>query len=122
MPKSVLVVDDNAAIRRSLCQVFRSEQDFEICGEAQNGREGIERAIHLHPDLIILDLSMPIMNGMEAARVLNRLMPGVPLIIFSAHSEVLSETDARSAGVWAQVSKSENVSVLIAKARHLVEH
>ena len=119
MPKAVLVVDDNEFIRRSLCKVFTSEADFDVCGEAENGREAIEKALELRPDLIVMDLSMPVMNGIEAARALKGLLPTVPLIIFSAYSDVFSENEARSAGVAALVSKSDHVSVLIDKARVL---
>ena len=117
MAKAVLVVDDNALIRQALCELFKREADFEVCGEAENGREAIEKAQQLHPDLIVMDLSMPVMNGIEAARVLKSLMPTVPLIIFSEYSDVFSEKEARSAGVSALVSKSEHASVLVGKAR-----
>jgi DNA-binding NarL/FixJ family response regulator len=120
MSKAVLIVDDNALIRQGLCELFKREADFEVCGEAENGREAIEKAQQLHPDLIVLDLSMPVMNGIEAARVLQDLMPTVPLIIFSEYSDVFSEKEARSAGVSALVSKSENASVLVGKARALL--
>jgi DNA-binding NarL/FixJ family response regulator len=117
MPKSVLVVDDNAAIRQMLCCVFTLETDFAVCGEAENGRDAIEKAQALHPDLIVMDLSMPVMNGIDAARTLKTLMPMVPLIIFSEYSDVFSEQEARSAGISALVSKSEHVSVLIDRVR-----
>jgi len=120
MAKSVLIVDDNEIIRRGLRELFTAEPDFDVCGEAENGREAIEKAQELHPDLIVLDLSMPVMNGIDAARVLRKLMPTLPLIIFSEYSGVLSEAEARSAGVSALVSKSEHVSVLVAKARALL--
>lgn len=76
MPKLVLVVDDNAYIRQSLCQLFGSQADFELCGEAVNGQEAIEKAQELHPDVIVMDLSMPVMNGIDATRALKELMPG----------------------------------------------
>jgi chemotaxis response regulator CheB len=84
MAKTVPVVDDNAYIRQALCAVFKREPDFEVCGEAENGREAVAKARELHPDLIVLDLSMPVMNGLDAARELKRLMPTVPLIMYSA--------------------------------------
>jgi DNA-binding NarL/FixJ family response regulator len=121
MPKSVLVVDDNASIRQALCRVFTSEADFDLCGEAENGREAIEKAQVLHPDLIVMDLSMPVMNGIDAARTLKTLMPMVPVIIFSEYSDVFSEQEARSAGISALVSKSEHVSVLIDRVRALLD-
>ncbi len=120
MPKSVLLVDDNAAIRRAVCQWFTSEADFEVCGEAENGQEAIAKAQALRPDLIVMDLSMPVMNGIVATRVLKGLMPTVPVIIFSEYSDVFSQKEARSAGVPALVSKAEHVSVLLGKARALL--
>jgi DNA-binding NarL/FixJ family response regulator len=120
MPKSVLVVDDNASIRQALCRVFTSEAEFDLCGEAENGQEAIEKAQALHPDLIVMDLSMPVMNGIDAARTLKTLMPMVPVIIFSEYSDVFSEQEARSAGISALVSKSEHVSVLIERVRALL--
>ena len=70
MAKTVLIMDDNAFVRYALCELFKREPDFEVCGEAENGKEAIEKAWELHPDLIVLDFSMPVMNGLEAARVL----------------------------------------------------
>jgi DNA-binding NarL/FixJ family response regulator len=118
--KSVLIVDDNAFIRQALCESFKEETDFEVCGEAENGKEGIEKALELRPDLIVLDLSMPVMNGLDAARVLKRLMPTVPLILYSAFGDKLSENQVRLIGIAEVVSKSEHASVLIHKARGLL--
>jgi len=72
-PKSVLIVDDNAHIRQALCELFEREADFEVCGEAENGKQAIEKGQELRPDLIVLDLSMPVMNDFHAAHVLKRL-------------------------------------------------
>ena len=119
MPKAILVVDDNAVIRRAICELFTSETDFDICGEAENGLEAIAKAQELRPDLIVMDLSMPVMNGMDAARALKSLMPTVPVIMFSEYSDVIAENEARSAGISVLVSKSEHVSVLLDKARRL---
>ncbi|MFZ3368052.1 MAG: response regulator [Candidatus Sulfotelmatobacter sp.] len=118
--KSVLIVDDSAFIRHALCELFRQEADFEVCGEAENGKEGIDKAQALRPDLIVLDLSMPVMNGSHAARVLKRLMPAVPLILYSAFGEKLAEYQARLIGISEIVSKSEHPSALIHKARGLL--
>jgi len=120
MRKTVLVVDDNAFIRHALYELFNREQDFEVCGSAANGREAIEEAGRLHPDLIILDISMPVMNGLDAARILKRAMPGIILIVYSALEAKLPEEQARLLGVSEIVSKSDDVSVLIAKARSLL--
>jgi chemotaxis response regulator CheB len=103
MAKIVLVVDDNAAIRQALCHLFTSEAEFDVCGEAENGQDAIEKAQALHPDLIVMDLSMPVMNGADAARALKT----VPVLMFSEYSDVFSDEEARSAGISALVLKSE---------------
>jgi len=119
MQNRILLVDDNAVIRRLLCRLFKAESDFDVCGEATNGREAIERAQELRPDAIVLDLSMPVMNGIDAARILKGLMPTVPLIMFSEYSEAIFENQARTAGISAVVSKFAHVSVLVEKVRLL---
>lgn len=83
MAKIVLVADDNAHIRKLLCQMFEAENDYDICAEAANGQEAIDLALKHHPDLIILDISMPVLNGIAAARELKKLMPHVPIILFT---------------------------------------
>ncbi|SRR5713101_6618825 len=115
MAKTVLIVDDNAFIRQALCEIFKREADFEVCGEAENGKEAIEKTQGLRPDLIVLDLSMPVMNGLDAARVLKRLMRTVPLIMYSAFGHEYAEQQARSMGISELVSKSEHASALFTK-------
>ena len=120
MAKTILIVDDNAYIRHALCDLFKREADFEICGEAENGKEAIAKARELHPDLIVLDLSMPVMNGLDAARELKRLMPTVPLLMYSAFGDRLVEQQARLVGISELVSKSQPAAILVSKARSLV--
>jgi two-component system, chemotaxis family, chemotaxis protein CheY len=79
MPPNILVVDDNASIRY-LIRSLLENTGYAVCGEAEDGADAIEKAKQLKPDLICLDLSMPRMNGAEAASVLKRLMPAVPII------------------------------------------
>lgn len=117
MARSVLIADDNESIRRMLCFMFAAQSDFEVCGEAENGQEAVEMAQVLRPDLIMMDLSMPVMNGIEAACELKRLMPMTPIIVFSEFSDVLSEREARSNGITSSVSKTDGLSVLLEKAR-----
>jgi two-component system chemotaxis response regulator CheY len=120
MSHTILIADDSLFIREALCTFFE-QADFNVCGEAENGKEAVDKAQELHPDLILLDLSMPVMNGLEATRVLKRMMPEVPVIMYSAYGDSSTEKAARSAGVWALVSKSENISVLLGKARSALE-
>ena len=121
MVKSVLIAEDNALLRQAICSLFDAQQDFEVCGDAKNGKEAVEMAQLLHPDLIVLDLSMPVMNGVEAAHALRRFVPGTPIVIFSEYSDVLSEHEARSEGVSALVSKTQPVSVLLDNAPAAVQ-
>jgi two-component system chemotaxis response regulator CheY len=120
MSHTILIADDSLFIREALCKFFQQD-DFSVCGEAENGKEAVDKALELHPDLILLDLSMPVMNGLEAARILRRMMPEVPVIMYSAYGDSSTEKAARSAGVWALVSKSENISVLLGKAHSALE-
>src|SRR5258708_20562669 len=112
MSHTILIADDNLFIRESLRRLFEREEDFDVCGEAENGREAVEKAQQLHPDLILLDLSMPVMNGIEAAGILKAVLSKVPVIIYSAHKDPLSEKEAESAGIWAWISQSLHVSRL----------
>lgn len=122
MTKLVLIADDNIVVRRALRQVFQYESDFEVCGEAGNGREAIELAEECKPDLVVMDLSMPVMNGLDAARAIKRVLPDVPVIMFSNYSDKFSEEEARSAGISAMVAKTESVIVLVTKARLLINN
>jgi DNA-binding NarL/FixJ family response regulator len=117
----VLIVDDNQVVRQALRDLFTREGDFDVCGEAEDGRQGVEKAQMLQPDLIVTDLSMPVMNGIEETRILKKVMPTVPVIIFTAHSDPFLEKEAAAAGVSAVVSKSQAVTVLVAMARSLLD-
>lgn len=119
MRKTVLIVDDSEVVRHALCELFNRQPDFDVCGVAENGREAIEVAAQLHPDLIVLDLSMPVMNGLDAARILKRMLPAVPLMMYSAFEDSLSEKQAKMIGISEIVSKFGPVSRLLEKARAL---
>jgi DNA-binding NarL/FixJ family response regulator len=118
--RSVLIVDDNALVRKTIGDAFTRESDFEICGEAQNGRDAIAKAQQLHPALIIMDVSMPVLNGLDATRILSRLMPRVPVIIESLHGTSPLAKAASAAGAAAVVSKTDAMTVLIGKAREVL--
>lgn len=120
MQKTVLIADDNAFVRTALYEFFEGEPDFHVCGVAENGREAIEEARRLKPDVIVLDFAMPVMNGIDAARVLKTIMPEVPLIMYSATEGAACQQLARSVGISEVVAKSGGVSALIATARGLV--
>jgi CheY-like chemotaxis protein len=94
MAKRVLVADDNPLIRKMLCQLFEREDDYDICAEAKNGQEAIELALKHRPDLIILDWAMPLLGGLSTARELKKIMPEVPIILFTQHADTLLESQS----------------------------
>jgi CheY-like chemotaxis protein len=118
--KCILIVDDNPVIRRSLRVIFEQE-GWHVCGEASNGREAIAKAEELNPDLIVLDLSMPVMNGMEAAPHLRKALPHVPIVVFSVYASAIPEEEVAAAGITAVVSKADNVRSLVKLARNLMQ-
>jgi DNA-binding NarL/FixJ family response regulator len=118
--KRIMVIDDNPAIRKIFRNILEFDRDWIVCGEGVDGRDGVEKAKALNPDLIVLDISMPVMNGLEAARILHEIMPDVPVILCSLHTDRILETEARDAGVDAVFSKAENMQTLISKARELL--
>ena len=119
MARSVLIVDDSSVVRQALVRLFAGD-GFEVCGEAENGREAIEKAQGLNPGLIVMDLSMPVMNGIEAARCLRQLLPTVLIIILSDYGGMFADEEARSLGIAAIVSKAECTSALLYEARTLL--
>ncbi len=121
MPKKrVQLVDDNVVVRAAVRRLFDSHPDFEVCGEAENGREAVEKAENLKPDLIILDLAMPVMNGLEAAPLLRKVLPNVRMILFTAHDGPEVNRLSREAGIQTVVPKSQAADKLIAQAHALV--
>jgi len=110
-PKRVLIVDDIKEIRKLLRQ-FLEEAEFIVCGEASDGRAAIEQAGALKPDLIILDASMPVMNGIQAAPKLKKLLPNTSIILFTAHEYMMQGINPVELGVDAVVTKERGMSAL----------
>jgi DNA-binding NarL/FixJ family response regulator len=117
--KKVLLVDDSAIIRKAVRPLFDSHPKFVVCGEAEHGREAVEKAPSLRPDLIVLDLVMPVMNGLEAAPLLTKILPHVWLILLTSHDWPGLSQDVRSAGIHAVVPKNKAGAHLIAQAEAL---
>ena len=113
MPKTILVADDKAAIRKALCEMFEIEEDYDICAEAVNGQEAIALAEKHRPDLVILDLSMPIMNGYDAAREIRRILPGTRIILFTLYADaVKSRVLGSGSPVDLVVSKTDSANMV----------
>jgi DNA-binding NarL/FixJ family response regulator len=112
MAKRVLIADDDRKVREAMKVFFAEGTDVEVCGEAVNGLEAVEKARKLKPDLILLDLAMPEMNGAEAASVLKKRMPELPIILFTMFSDNIGRFLTTAAGVDVVVSKPDGVARL----------
>jgi DNA-binding NarL/FixJ family response regulator len=121
MTKYVLIVDDNEVIRRTLRYLFKENREWTICGEASNGRDALEKAHELQPDLVIVDFSMPVMNGLETAAALRKSQPKLPIVMLTAFKDRFLEQQAFNAGVSWVLSKTEDVSTVVDFARILME-
>jgi DNA-binding NarL/FixJ family response regulator len=120
MAKTILIADDSAQIRSCLVKLLRANEDFELCDEAVNGLDALTKAQECHPDLVILDLGMPVMNGLEAARELKRIMPMLPIILFTLHGHIISDDHARLYGIDLVVAKTD-IMQLSEHVRSLLE-
>jgi DNA-binding NarL/FixJ family response regulator len=111
--KRILIADDGDAVRGVIRAYFEARTDFQVCGEAADGAEVIEKAKQLKPDLILLDLAMPMMNGVEAASVLRGLMPETPIVLYTMYDDSVGKSIAAAAGVRAVVSKPDGIGKLV---------
>ena len=117
---SVLVVDDYAAVRSAIRFGLERYSGFFVCGEAVDGADAIEKATKLRPDFILLDLSMPRMNGMEAAAALKRMMPNVLIVAFSMSAELLGKSLTSTVGIDAVIDKLAGLPKVVECARNLL--
>jgi two-component system, chemotaxis family, chemotaxis protein CheY len=111
MSKSILIADDDAGIR-SIIRTFVEVDGYRACGEAADGIEAVERAKELQPEVILLDLSMPRLNGAETAGILRREMPRARIVLFTMYADDFGEKLASEIGVHVVLSKPEGLSTL----------
>ena len=113
----ILIVDDHEIVRRGVRSLLAAEPDFEVCGEGLDGRHAIEKAKLLRPDVIVMDISMPNLNGLEAAREIRRVLPKAKILILSQHSLPQMIRQAFAAGADGYVVKSAISTELVAALR-----
>ena len=116
----ILIVDDHEALRAGVRTVLES-RGFEICGEAADGQEALSRALQLRPDLVILDITMPVLDGFSAAREIHKRLPGVGILLLSMHESATMVNVAKSSGARGYVAKSEGIARLL-KAVDAIAH
>jgi DNA-binding NarL/FixJ family response regulator len=109
----ILVADDHESVRKGVRAILASRDDLQVCGEAENGQRAIEMAQKLKPDLIILDINMPVLGGFAAAKEIQKLLPRVPILFFSMHDSGQFVEEAKKAGVQGFVAKDKAGWVLL---------
>ena len=121
MGKTILVADDNERIRKAACALLLDSEDLAACLEAENGLEALNLTIERKPDLVILDFSMPVMDGLEAAKRIHEALPDLPIVLFSLHGSVLRSDQWGEVGIVATVSKQNATSQLVSTVHSLLK-
>lgn len=110
--KHVLIADDSSTVRHILKHYLSTRPDVVVCGEAVNGTEALQKAMVLEPDVLLLDLAMPEMNGAEVASVLKGAMPEIRIILFTMYGENIGKYLMSAIGIDAVLSKPDGVTQL----------
>ncbi|MBI5471945.1 MAG: response regulator transcription factor [Ignavibacteriae bacterium] len=118
MKKNLLLVDDHSVVRDGLRMVLGSSPDYEVIAEAENGEEAVRTADSHRPDIIIMDISMPKLNGLEATALIKRKHPEIKIIILSVHANEEYISQARRVGADGYVLKSSRKSELLNALDH----
>jgi len=121
MRKRILIVDDSAKFRYAIRASLENQTGLEVCGEAVDGADAIEKAKELKPDLILLDLVMPGMNGVEITSILKAMMPEVPIILLTAHDDKVGKALAPVVGASVVLDKQDGMNKLLECAQGLLE-
>jgi DNA-binding NarL/FixJ family response regulator len=122
MHKRVLVADDSATVRGFIRTFLRDEKDIEVCGEAVDGLDAVQKAQSLKPDLLLLDLAMPEMNGAEVASILKRKMPRIRIILFTMYSENVGQSLTCAVGVDLVLSKPDGMMRMVQSIKTLLRN
>jgi two-component system, NarL family, nitrate/nitrite response regulator NarL len=118
----ILIADDNSLVRAGLRLLLGQRSDWSVCGEASNGREAVKKAVELKPDVILLDISMPMMDGLTAAEQIRRKVPESEIIIVTLCESLDMARYAAQTGVRAYISKSNVSSDLEAAIDAATQH
>lgn len=119
-PRTILIADDSEMVRAKIRQALERETDFEVCGEATDGVEAVAKAKELTPDLILLDVKMPRLNGLEVSGILRHAQPRIRIMMVTMYAEELNKNLTSLFGIDAVFSKSEGVTKLIERVENLL--
>jgi DNA-binding NarL/FixJ family response regulator len=111
-PVRVLIADDNKALRDAVTRLLTAVPEVEVCGEADNGRDALNMSIGLKPDVVLMDIAMPEMNGLEVTRQLRRVTPTVEVLVFTQHDSTHAMQAALDAGARGYLAKTQAGSLL----------
>jgi DNA-binding NarL/FixJ family response regulator len=120
LPFRILIADDHSAVRSVLRALIESHADWQVCGEAVNGFEAVVKTEELKPDLLVLDMAMPIMDGIRAAREISKASATLPILMHTMHSSPTLDLEAQKAGVSRVVNKCESGDKLITVIENLL--
>jgi len=112
MTKRVLIVDDSLLLRRQVGTLLAADQHLEVCAEAADGIEAVQKAVECTPDLVLIDVVMPRMNGLEATRAIKRLAPTVHVLILALDVSPTVEKESQQAGADAVLAKAKAATQL----------
>jgi DNA-binding NarL/FixJ family response regulator len=118
----VLVADDHEVVLEGVRALIERQPDLEVCGLAANGREAVELAQKTKPDVVVLDMSMPELDGLDVIRLLKKTLPATEVVVFSAHSSEEMVEEVFDAGAKSYIEKSEASQDLVTAIRSLAEH
>ena len=121
MGKRILIVDDGEEVRQVMRAVLEARTSYEICGEACDGAEAVQKTLELKPDLLLLDVAMPLLNGVEVASVLAASMRELPIVLYTMYNDLLGLSLATAVGAKAVISKAEGITKLVECIQSLLE-
>lgn len=122
MPVRILIVDDHAVVRRGVRTLLESHEGWEVCGEATTGREAVAETLRLRPDVVVMDLSLPELNGLDATRQILKAAPDTEVLVLTMHLSEEFARDVLQAGARGYVLKADADENLIAAVDSLRQH